>query len=150
MKKIEVREDGSKRVYTENKEPSKTDQSYKADCDTNTIIKKFLKTGQVTHVAKMAGKFADISAVPDFHTAMSTVKEAEYAFMQLPSQLRAKHGNDVSQMLDWIKDPKNKEEAIELGLMEWVEAPLSPSPKADVKAEVSLDKKDTGDNQKSN
>lgn len=148
MKKIEVRKNGSKRVYTENTQPSLTDQSYKEDCDTNTIIKKFLKTGQVTHVAKMAGQFADVSAVPDFHTAMSRVKEAEYAFMQLPSQLRAKHGNDVSKMIDWINDPKNKDEAVELGLREWVEAP--PKPQAVKKEEVTVDKKDIGDNKASN
>ena len=39
MKKVILRKNGTKSVQTINKLPSKTDQSFKADCDVNTILK---------------------------------------------------------------------------------------------------------------
>ena len=39
MKKIEIRPDGSKRVYTVNLDVSMTDPSWKDDCDVNIILR---------------------------------------------------------------------------------------------------------------
>ena len=49
MKVIEKRKNGSIRVYTVNNEPSMTDQQFKDDCDVNSIVNKFTKTGHLTH-----------------------------------------------------------------------------------------------------
>lgn len=118
MKVIEIRKNGTKRVYTVNNEPSKTDQSQAKECDVNHIMKKYMKTGQITHLAKVRGTYADVSAIPDLNEALSIVKQADESFSSLPAQVRKRFGNDPSQLLEFLKDPKNDEEAIQLGLKE--------------------------------
>lgn len=116
MKVIEIRENGSKRVYTVNDQPSKTDQQYKEDCDTNTILQKFMRTGQVTHLAKSQGSFQDVSEIKDLAESLQLVKDAESNFLKYPSKLRKKFNNNIHEMINWLNDPENTEEAIELGL----------------------------------
>lgn len=117
-KKVILRKSGlGKRVATYNYEPSKTDQQYKDDCDANSIIAKFHKTGSITHLAKVQGTYADVSEIPDLDVALQQVNEAKEMFMGLPSDLRAKFYNDPKIMLQYLQDPKNREEAVQLGLL---------------------------------
>ena len=68
-----------KKVITYNSKPSLTDQQYKDDVDASNIVKKFKKTGQITHLAKKAGSYADCSQIDDLHSSLIKVKEAEQA-----------------------------------------------------------------------
>lgn len=135
-----MRENGSKRVYTENKLPSKTDQSWRDDTDVNQILAKFHKTGQITHLAKIKGSYGDVSDVPDLDLAMQQIKDAEDAFMDLSAVVRKRFANSPSNMIEFLQDPKNNKEAIELGLKTGPELPIvnTPTPskeKSDVKAQ---------------
>lgn len=116
MKKIELRPNGTKRVCTVNLEKSKTDGSFKEECDTNNIIAKFNKTGQLTHIAKRQGNYADVSEITDLHTAFIHVKEAKETFQELPAILRKKFNNSPTEFIAFLEDPKNDEEAVQLGL----------------------------------
>lgn len=115
-KKISVRKNGSKRVVTINTESSKTDQSFKSDCDIQEIIAKFRKTGQVTHLSKKQGIYADVSQIPDLLGATMIVEDASEKFSNLPSAVRDKFNNDPIQMIQWLHDPQNTDEGIKLGL----------------------------------
>lgn len=118
MKIIETRKHGiGKRVYTRNDEPSKTDQSFAQEADVKNIMERYRKTGQITHLAKSQGLYADVSNIPDLNEALSRVQEAQYAFDQLPSDLRARFRNNPINMVDFLSDPKNLEEAQKLGLI---------------------------------
>ena len=88
MKVIEIRANGTKRVYTVNNEPSRTDQSQAKECDVNHIMKKYIKTGQITHLAKVRGTYADVSEIPDLNEALMVVKQADETFSMLPAQVR--------------------------------------------------------------
>lgn len=116
MKKIQIRKNGTRRVYTENNEPSKTDQQFKEDCDVNTIMDRFLKTGQVSHLAKNQGLYADVSSAPDFQEAMEITSKANQAFEALPARVRERFGNSPIAMLAFLDNPENDKEAIALGL----------------------------------
>lgn len=116
MKIIEKRKNGTTRVATLNEHPSKTDQSQKQDCDVNYIVAKYRKTGQITHLAKRRGYYADVSTIPDLTEALSIVSTASDAFNALPSQLRKRFGNDPQEMIAFLQDPSNLEESIKLGL----------------------------------
>lgn len=105
-----------RRVATENTESSMTDQSFKKDCDVNTVIARFKKTGQITHLARTQGVYADLSETKDLLSSIMEVQRANDAFMTLPSQLRAKLNNSPADFIEWINDPKNDEEAIKYGL----------------------------------
>lgn len=117
MKKIEVRPNGSRRVYTVNNLPSKTDQSFKKECDVNEIMRKYLKTGQMAHLRGMQGTYADVSEIGDLQECVQKVQLAQEAFNSLPATLRNKLNNDPSKFIEYLNDPKNVDEAVELGLM---------------------------------
>ena len=102
MKKIEVRDNGTKRVSTINSLPSKTDPSYKEDCDANEIMRRFKRTGMVTHLAKIKGKFADVSDVPDLLEGMERIEEAKDLFLNIPAKIRKKFDNDVSKFYQYL------------------------------------------------
>lgn len=123
MKKIELRPNGTKLVHTVNEQPPETDQSFGKECDINHIVKKFIKTGQITHLARRQGFYGDQSQIPDFQTAMDTVTKAQQAFDELPAHIRKRFANSPHELMQFLQDPKNQDEAISLGLMEMVETP---------------------------
>jgi len=116
MKTITIRPDGSKDVSTINNEPSKTDQQWKKSCDVNEIVKRYIKTGQITHTRASQAQYADVSQIPDLLTALNQVQSASDAFQTLPSQLRKKLNNSPLEFIEYLKDSKNDPEAIALGL----------------------------------
>lgn len=118
IKKIEKRADGSKRVFTRNTAPSKTDQQYKDECDTNYILRKYKQTGVITHLARSAGQFADLSDIPDLLDGYNRIKAAQEGFNSLPATIRNRFNNDFHSMVAFLNDPKNLSEAQELGLRE--------------------------------
>lgn len=118
MKCIEVRPDGSKRVYTINNEESRTQQQFKDDVDVNNIIAKYKKTGQIMHLNRKAGVYADLSNITDYATMVNQTFEAQKAFMTLPAEIRRRFDNDPGKLVAFLQDPKNLEEGIKLGLYE--------------------------------
>lgn len=115
---------------------SKTKQSMAAACDINNIMVRYEKTGLIDHV-KQGGSYGDFSNVQDYHASMNAVLEANEAFMTLPAKLRKEFNNDPSQLIEFMNDPKNKEKAEELGLIEKIkEVPVNPPPTDQAKADA--------------
>lgn len=98
--------------------PSKTDQSFEKECDVNEIMSRYMKTGEITHLARRQGVFADVSEMKDLMGAFSMVERAADAFSVLPAALREKLGNDPANFAGWLQDPSNHDEAIKFGLLE--------------------------------
>ena len=97
--------------------PSRTQQSFKDECDINNIVKRYRETGVITHLASSEAFYDDVSNVPDYQTALGVVMDAEEKFMQLPATVRKRFDNDPAQMLEFIQDDNNYEEAVSLGLL---------------------------------
>lgn len=123
MKIVTKRPNGSRRVYTEFKEPSLTDQSFLKETDVNNIMAKYVRTGQINHLAKKQGVFADVSNISDLLDMSIKVKTANEAFNALPAYIRAKLNNDPTQLELYISDEKNHPELIKLGLLVQNELP---------------------------
>lgn len=104
--------------------PSMTEQSHKDACDINVLMRSYEKDGTIPRGADGQPFFGDFSEVKDFHSAQIALIEAETAFMSLPARLRSEFDNDPGKLLQFMEDPKNKDRAIELGL---IDKP-SPSP----------------------
>lgn len=98
--------------------PSMTKQAFKDECDVNMIMKKFERTGMVAHLAQYQGSYADVSAGLDFQASLDMVQRAHDAFMTLPAKVRKRFENDPGAFLDFVNDPANEKEMIELGLKE--------------------------------
>lgn len=123
------RPDGSKRVVTEPQGETKTQLQFQKDCNVNNIIAKFKKTGSVTHVRnRKEGVYADLTELPNLQEAHAVVQLAQSAFDAVPSQIRAKFSNDPQQFIDFLRDPKNDEEAIKLGLKDRPKQAEPPKP----------------------
>lgn len=108
----------SKRVQTINTEPSKTQQQFKNDVNVNNIMKKYHATGQITHLNNRQGAYADISNAQDYFTSLTTIKQAGEAFDQLPSGIRKKFNNDPGELLEFIHNPNNFDECVEMGIFD--------------------------------
>lgn len=122
---VKLRKNGSRSVATYDDTPSMTDQSQADETDVNNIMAKYMKTGQwpgqplLTH--------ADIADLPDFFEAMQVTTRAQTAFNELPALLRERFNNSPEQMYNWLGNPRNKEEAMELGLLAPQKAAEAPN-----------------------
>lgn len=91
-------------------------QSGKDEADINWIVSRYLKTGELP-AATNAAHYGDFTGISDYHTALNSVIAADEAFMALPATLRARFENDPGQLLDFLADSKNRDEAVKLGLI---------------------------------
>jgi len=97
-------------------EPTRAQQHHKDECDINVILERFGKTGQVP-VNAISGTYGDFSGVHDYHTALNTLIAAESEFEALPANIRKQFANEPARLIDFLNDPANKDQAIELGLV---------------------------------
>lgn len=98
-------------------EPSLTKQSDRDSVDLNSIVAKYLRTGEAPGMKGLPA-YGDYSASTTLHDSMNIVRDAEAAFASLPAEVRDACNNDPGALLDLVADPARQEEAIALGLIE--------------------------------
>lgn len=125
-----------RKVGLDCKDKSRTKQSHKDECNINFIVDRYRKTGMVEHVRKFNGEYGDFQSV-DFHEAMNAVAQANQMFDSLPSKVRSKFDNNPAKFMDFVHDPKNKEEITELGLAK--APPIKPVVGAPKAPQASVD-----------
>lgn len=116
------------------KEPSMTKQSFKDECDINNIIKAFQVTGIVQHINERAsqGMYVDLPDPMDYQQSIEIARQAQASFDSLPSKVRNRFDNDPQKFLEFVAEPANQQEMIDLGLAQ-DNRPAPPPP--DVKAD---------------
>lgn len=62
--------------------------------------------------------YGDFASVGDYQEAQLRLLQAQQDFRQLPAAVRKRFGHDVTALLAFLGDPKNRQEAEELGLLE--------------------------------
>lgn len=128
-----------------NLEPSPTQQSAKDECDINFIVERAKRGADISHLNRGVPMYGDFTELPtDLRDCLNIVRKADEAFMSLDAQVRKRFDNDPSKMMDFLKDPANRDEAIKLGL---VSAPKEPVVDP-VVAEVSALRKDLASDKK--
>ena len=110
------RENGTRRVSLVLNGESKVEQSHRDECNINSIISKYHRTGLITHLNSKP-TYGDFTNSVDFHQTQNRLINAENEFMELPSDIRTRFHNDPGSFLDFMSDPDNESEAISLGLM---------------------------------
>ena len=93
---------------------SRTKQAFKNECDVNNILKNYNKTGILPE--GNPGDYRDLDGT-DYQEYMQTVASANSMFEELPSALRKRFKNDPAQLLSFVHDDKNVDEAHKLGLL---------------------------------
>jgi len=110
-----------KRVQIKFKQESKTEQSHMAALNVNKIVAKYQKTGLLPNRQGKEPMYGDFTGIEDFHTCQNRIVEAKRDFMSLPSDIRERFHNDPGELVQFINDPDNIEEARELGLLPYPE-----------------------------
>jgi phage internal scaffolding protein len=91
-------------------------QHFKDECDINNILRQFNLTG-ILPEAPLSPRYGDFTGVTDYHTALNQVIAAEDEFMSLPANIRARFENNPAQLIEFLDNPENLDEAISLGLV---------------------------------
>jgi len=107
-----------------------TKQSFKEECDINTIMSRYQSTGVLPELNTTAPQYLDVSAGIEFQQAMEYVAGAQTLFQELPSSIRNQFDNDPAAFLDFCGQEKNRPELAAMGLLklEIAEAILNPQP----------------------
>lgn len=83
---------------------SRTKQSFADDSDVNNIMRKYMATGQVSHLNNSEPNYGFAPSI-DFKEAMDTVKTAQEGFYNLPAEIREKFGSDPVRFLEALESP---------------------------------------------
>lgn len=95
---------------------SRAHQSFKDECDINTIVRRFGITGELPSNVRVP-QYADFEETFDFMTSMNVIRDAQEAFMAMPSAVRDRFGHDPARFVDFFNDPDNRPEAEKLGIV---------------------------------
>lgn len=95
---------------------SKTRQEFTKECDINHIIAKHLKMGQAIEVDTNAN-YTDVSNIPAYEEMLTKVIVAKQSFNRLDNKVREKFHNNPNELMDFLKNKDNYDEAVKLGLV---------------------------------
>lgn len=124
------------RVRKETPGKPMTRQSFKEECDVNTIMGKFRETGFVDHIQVYKPVYEDFSNAVDYQTALNQVRAAQELFESLPARVRARVENDPGKFIEFAENDENAEELAELGLKNPITTrPPKPPPAAEPEPE---------------
>jgi len=90
---------------------------FAAQAEINGIVRRFLATG-VAPGARGVPMNGDFCNAPDFQTSMNLMIKARNAFDSLPAKVRREFDHDPGRLIGFLEDPKNRDKAVELGLIE--------------------------------
>jgi phage internal scaffolding protein len=106
-------------------EESKTEQSHKSEVDINNIVKRAGASELIAKVnALQDWKYDDVTN-NDFQEAMNAIIRARDTFSSVPSEIRKRFDNDPAAFMDFVRNPDNQSELVEMGL---ATAPVETGP----------------------
>ena len=91
-----------------------TEQHHTPECDVNTILATYMKTGILPPIDTNA-KYGDMSDF-DYQSMQNQIANANSLFEQLPENVRYKFGNEPHRFLNFVQDEKNYDELVKMGL----------------------------------
>jgi len=98
------------------KSKSKTQQQFADECDVNSILARFTRTGLVP-TNQAIPQYGDFTDVGDYQDSLTRVKEANDQFLKLDPKVREMFENDPANMIKFLEDDNNFQEAIDLGIL---------------------------------
>src|SRR6187399_217615 len=113
------RDNGTISCRTVNDEPSMTIQSERDKLDIE-IVKGIYEKHRHMYDSRTAAdtlKYGGFQSGDDYHTLLLRAQDAQDDFMTLDARIRDRFDNDPGKLLDYVRDPNNRLEAIQLGLM---------------------------------
>ena len=121
---ITKRKNGSRRVQRKLDQKSKVEQSHRSIVNINSIVARYKQTGYLPD-PNVKPTYGDFTKFTDFHDCKNRIQKAHADFLNLSSEIRKRFKNDPGLLIEFLNDPSNRSEAIELGLI--VNVPDEPS-----------------------
>lgn len=90
--------------------PSLTQQHFKDECDINYLLRHY------NDIPKPPPVYGDCTQYSDLQSAINLFDAAAADFQAIPSDIRAKFGNNPVTFFNFCNNPANKDELINLGL----------------------------------
>ncbi|ALS03769.1 VP3 [Gokushovirus WZ-2015a] len=131
----------AERLPVEIEGESMTQQQFRDDADINLLVDRYTEHPEARLMDKISPRvpmFGDYSDVGDLQRNYNKVLNAEEMFFDMPAKFRARFANNPLNLLEFLADPDNRDEALKLGLLRGDVAPVG----ADV-ASVSAVNRDT-------
>lgn len=97
-------------------EASLAQQHFKDETDINNILRQFNITGLLPE-SPLSPRYGDFTGISDYQSALNAVIAAESEFEGLPAQIRARFNNNPEELINFLENASNKEEALALGLI---------------------------------
>lgn len=110
--------DAVSRIVRRQPGESLTKQSFAKAADINEIVRRFGLTGQLPVASQRVPLNGDFCNAPDFQSSMNLLIAARERFDALPAKVRARFGQDPGQMIAFLENDANRDEAMKLGLIE--------------------------------
>lgn len=111
----------------------RTKQAFRDQVNINKIIERNRKTGMLDFVTSKQPFYGDVSEIGSYQESLNVVMKAQELFAGMSASVRRRFQNDPLEMIEFLKDEKNREEAIELGI---VAKPKEPEPEKIQKVEI--------------
>ena len=97
------------------KEPGRTQQNFKEECDINAIVGRWIRTGEPPGSSRQP-QYGDFTGESDYHSLCNRMLKSRDNFFTLPEHIRLRFDNDPSRLISFLDDPKNRAEGERLGL----------------------------------
>lgn len=97
--------------------PSRTKQSFKDQVNVNKIVERHRQTGMIAHLNARTPFYGDVSNLAPYQDALNLVNQAHELFNAMSATVRERFSNDPSRMIAFLQDPRNREEAEKLGMV---------------------------------
>lgn len=111
--------------------PSKTKQSFAQEADINNIMSKYITTGHMVDPMVPRSRqpiYGDFTRPVDLLTIKTTLLKIESDFNRLPSHIRDRFNNSPLELLEFVQNPQNEAECVELRLLPPLKKPEATTP----------------------
>lgn len=106
-------------VAIEFKDPSLTQQQYKDEVDLNVMVARMgLHDGSIPPGSMDPRLFGDFTDAVDLRDVFDRARAATEHFGELPADIRRRFRDNPAELLDWVNDPANVQEAVTLGFLD--------------------------------
>lgn len=116
--------DGARLVQLVDFDPSRTEQAHKDECDLNFIVNQHVRSGQPIQIPESV--FQDFSNLPDYHTAVNTVRGIDNLFKELPIAVKLAFDHNPELFMAAVEDPSRRDDLVALGVFKAKDGPISP------------------------
>lgn len=108
--------DGRGNEVVEYPSVGRTQQQFKDECDVNSIMAKYERSGLLPLVTDVP-VYGDFTSGSDFLDTQRRVAFLKSRFELLPASVRSGFDNDAAKMIDFALSPDNEARCVELGIL---------------------------------